>query len=453
MPEAGRILVVQDDHTHSQALAEALTRSGHAVERAASVDEALERMRDAAFDVVITDAQVGGRGGMEILHAAKENGDRVEVMLVSAAPTIEDAVESMQRGAAYYFTKPLKIEHVRKVVAASLEARAEKKREHAAVVPTDPSRAFPEIVATTPPMMRVFEMVNQIAPTNATVLVLGESGTGKELIAKAIHGLSPRRNRPFVALNCAALSEGILDSELFGHEKGAFTGAATAREGRFEFADKGTLFLDEVGDMPLPVQVKLLRVIQERKITRVGSNEAIEVDVRLIAATHKNLEQEVRKGTFREDLYWRLKVVSIQVPPLRERKGDIPILADRFVKEFSRRHGRDVRRITPDALRLLIQYDWPGNVRELENVVESMVLLATTDNLGASNVPPELQETRPGTALVAVDALDGMTLKRVERELIRLNLQKYEGNRGRVAKALGISERTLYRKLKEYGMS
>jgi two-component system response regulator HydG len=359
----------------------------------------------------------------------------------------------MQHGAAYYITKPLNIEHVRKVVARAVSERSAKKRGNGAVAVIDPARGTPEIVATTPPMMRVFELVNSIAATNATVLIFGESGTGKELIAKAIHGLSPRRSRPFVALNCAALSEGILDSELFGHEKGAFTGAAASREGRFEFADKGTLFLDEVGDMPLPVQVKLLRVIQERKITRVGSNQPIDVDVRLIAATHKNLEQEVRKGTFREDLYWRLKVVSIQVPPLRERKGDIPILAERFLAEFARRHGRPVKRISADALRLLLQYDWPGNVRELENVIESMVLLATSDEIGVESVPAELHEVRPGTALVAVDALDGMTLKRVERELIRLNLQKFNGNRGRVAKALGISERTLYRKLKEYGMS
>ena len=316
----------------------------------------------------------------------------------------------------------------------------------------DLGAGFTEIVATTPPMMRVFDLVNQVAASNATVLILGESGTGKELVAKAIHGLSHRRGRPFVALNCAALSEGLLDSELFGHEKGAFTGAAAAREGRFEFADKGTLFLDEVGDMPLPVQVKLLRVIQERTITRVGSNEPIEVDVRLIAATHKNLEQEVRRGTFREDLYWRLKVVSVHVPPLRDHKGDVPILIERFVAEFARRHGRPAKAISPDALRLLLQYDWPGNVRELQNVVESMVLLSQGETLGVESVPRELHESRPGTALVAVDTLDGMTLKRVERELIRLNLEKFEGNRARAAKALGISERTLYRKIKEYGV-
>jgi two-component system response regulator HydG len=453
MADAATILLVQDDQSHAQTLAEALTRSGHSVERASRIEDALQRLEARSFDIVITDAQIGGRGGMELVRAARAAGDGTEVMLMSAAPTIEDAVESMQRGAAYYFTKPLNIEHVRRVVARSVAAPQDaKRRERGAVVPLESGNGFTEIVATTPPMMRVFELVNQVAASNATVLILGESGTGKELIAKAIHGLSQRRGRPFVALNCAALSEGLLDSELFGHEKGAFTGAGTAREGRFEFADKGTLFLDEVGDMPLPVQVKLLRVVQERTITRVGSNDPIEVDVRLIAATHKNLEQEVRRGTFREDLYWRLKVVSIHVPPLRERKGDVPILVDRFVAEFARRHGRPAKTVAPETLRLLLQYDWPGNVRELQNVIETMVLLAQGETLGPESLPREFHEVKPGTALVAVDALDGMTLKRVERELIRLNLQKFEGNRARVAKALGISERTLYRKLKEYGM-
>jgi DNA-binding NtrC family response regulator len=453
MADAARVLVVQDDQSHAQALAEALTRSGHSVERSAGIQEALGRMEARPFDIVISDAQIDGRSGMELVRAARGNDAATEVMLISAAPTIEDAVESMQRGAAYYFTKPLNIEHVRRVVARSSTQRAERKKEPSAVVPVAQTAGFTEIVATTPPMMRVFDLVNQVATSNATVLILGESGTGKELVAKAIHGLSPRKNRPFVALNCAALSEGLLDSELFGHEKGAFTGAGAPREGRFEFADKGTLFLDEVGDMPLPVQVKLLRVIQERTITRVGSNDPIVVDVRLVAATHKNLEQEVRRGTFREDLYWRLKVVSIHVPALREHKGDVPILVERFMAEFAARHGRPVKAISPEALRLLLAYDWPGNVRELQNVVETMVLLAHGDTLTPDNVPAELHEVRPGTALVAVDALDGMTLKRVERELIRLNLQKFNGNRARAAKALGISERTLYRKLKEYGMS
>jgi two-component system, NtrC family, response regulator HydG len=451
MADGARILLVQDDQTHAQALAEALTRSGHSVERAAAIETALERLAAGRFDIVITDAQIDGRGGMELVRAARAKAGETEVMLISAAPTIEDAVESMQRGAAYYFTKPLNIEHVRRVVARSVTAKAAKPA-GGAVVPVDAAPAFTEIVATTPPMMRVFDLVNQVAASNATVLIFGESGTGKELVAKAIHGLSQRRGRPFVALNCAALSEGLLDSELFGHEKGAFTGAGAAREGRFEFADKGTLFLDEVGDMPLPVQVKLLRVIQERTITRVGSNQPIEVDVRLIAATHKNLEQEVRRGTFREDLYWRLKVVSIHVPPLRERQGDVPILVERFIGEFARRHGRPTKGLDQDALRLLLQYEWPGNVRELQNVVESMVLLSQKETLGPESVPRELHETRPGTALVAVDALDGMTLKRVERELIRLNLEKFNGNRARAAKALGISERTLYRKIKEYGV-
>ncbi len=447
-----RILLVEPDHGHATTLAEALRRSGYDVEMSSSIPDAQKRLGGEPYQAVITDVIVGDRRATELLTTAQQVAPSTDVMFVSAAGTIEDAVESMQLGAAYYFTKPLDIDHVRRVVARSIEGRSRRRSDL-------PARAeptlgdFTEIVATTAPMMRVFDLVTQVAPTNATVLILGESGTGKELVAKAIHGLSPRRNKPFVALNCAALSEGLLDSELFGHEKGAFTGAASAREGRFEFADKGTLFLDEVGDMPLPVQVKLLRVIQERRITRVGSNQPIDVDVRLIAATHKNLEQEVRRGTFREDLYYRLKVVAISVPPLRERRGDIPLLAERFVAEFARRHGRTVRGVSPDAMRLLVQYDWPGNVRELQNSLETMVLLTKKEWIEPDAIPQELQEVRPGTALVPVGALEGMTLKRVERELIRMNLERHEGNRAKVAKALGISERTLYRKLKEYGMT
>jgi two-component system response regulator HydG len=455
-------LIVEDDAQHAEALTQVLGK-GFVVRRVDSVDGALEALEKDGAELVISDLMLGGRRGTEVLQAAKRRDPATEVLLISGYGSIEDAVASMHDGASYYFTKPLNIEHVRRVVGQAAERIRARRAAGAgggtAVGKALPARreassAFTEIVATTPPMIRVFELVSQVAPTNATVLILGENGTGKELVARAVHGLSQRREMPFVALNCAALSEGVLESELFGHEKGAFTGAQAAREGRFEFADKGTLFLDEVGDMPLAVQVKLLRVLQEREITRVGSNRPIKVDVRLIAATNKDLEAEVRKGTFREDLYYRLRVLRIQVPPLRERRGDIPHLVERFIAEFARRHERPVTGIDPEALRLLTQADWPGNVRELQNVVETMVLLAKGPLLGAADVPPELVDVkRAGTALVSVDALEGMTLKRVERELIRLNLDRFTGNRAKAAKALGISERTLYRKLKEYGMT
>jgi two-component system, NtrC family, response regulator HydG len=412
---------------------------------------------------------LGAGRGTEVLEAAKARDPDTEVMLVSGYGSIEDAVASMHSGAAYYFTKPLDVAHVRRVVGQAAD-RIRRRRAGGGGAATKgetapvrvgasaPSEAgasgFTEIVATTPQMMRLFDLVVQVAPTSATVLILGENGTGKELVARAIHGLSPRKSMPFVALNCAALSEGVLESELFGHEKGAFTGAQAAREGRFEYADKGTLFLDEVGDMPLSVQVKLLRVLQEREITRVGSNRPVKVDVRLIAATNRDLEAEVRKGTFREDLYYRLRVLKITVPPLRERRGDIPHLVERFVAEFARRHERAVTGVDEDAMRVLMGHDWPGNVRELQNVVETMTLLGKGPILGVADVPTEIaDQKRPGTALVTMDALEGMTLKKVERELIRLNLDRFAGNRAKAAKALGISERTLYRKLREYGMS
>jgi two-component system, NtrC family, response regulator HydG len=456
-----RVLIVEDDVHHAEALEQTLGRA-YEVRRAGGVDEALAELKRRPADLVVTDLMLGGRRGTEVLEAAKRIDPDTEVMLISGYGSIEDAVESMHSGAAYYFTKPLNVEHVRRVVAeAASRIRARRKAPPASgrnapitAGAAGPAPEFTEIVATTPPMMRLFELVTQIAPSNATVLIMGENGTGKELVARAVHGLSPRRDKPFVALNCAALSEGVLESELFGHEKGAFTGAQNAREGRFEFADKGTLFLDEVGDMPLSVQVKLLRVLQEREITRVGSNFPIKVDVRLVAATNKDLETEVRKGTFREDLYYRLRVLKIVVPPLRERRPDIPHLIERFIAEFARRHDRPITGIEPEALRILTQHDWPGNVRELQNVMETMVLLAKGPRLTLGDVPEELAERKKtGTALVAADALEGMTLKRVERELIRLNLDRFEGNRAKVAKSLGISERTLYRKLKEYGMT
>jgi two-component system response regulator HydG len=297
-------------------------------------------------------------------------------------------------------------------------------------------------------MDRVFETLRQVAPTNATVLILGESGTGKELVAKTIHQNSPRRNAPFVGLNCAALSESILESELFGHEKGAFTGATQTRRGRFEYANHGTLFLDEVGDMPIATQIKLLRVLEEREIVRVGSNVPLKVDVRLIAATNQDLEQAVKAGKFRQDLYFRLKVVTVALPPLRERAADVPLLIDAFVHEFAREHGKPVAGMAPEARRLLMGYAWPGNVRELKNVVEQMVVTAKGPLLTADEVPPEIlakkREPRP------IEGLAGMSLDDVERELIQSTLELTQGNREEAARMLGIGERTLYRKIKKY---
>ncbi len=472
MSDIPRILVADADLAHRDALAAALSRAGYKVERASAVPDTLAALKQGTFAVVLVDAGIGGRKALEILTRAKELEPSPAVMFISSTASIEDAVESMHRGAAYYFTKPLDLTHVRQVVDKAVIAGRQGGRTSVSAAPNPTSKSdksaisndtanlpvevpagIGEIVATTPSMMKVFELVSIVAPTSATALILGESGTGKELVAKAIHGLSPRRHRPFVALNCAALSENLLESELFGHEKGAFTGALGTREGRFEFADGGTLFLDEVGDMPLPVQVKLLRVLQERKITRVGSNVPVDVDVRLIAATNKDLEQEVKKGNFRQDLYYRLKVFSIYVPPLRERRGDIPFLVERFVAQFSARHNRKISGMDPDALRILMQHDWPGNVRELENSIETMVLVARHDRIRVEDIVPGIPDIKSTGAVVPFEAFEGMTLEKVEQELIRLNLKRHEGNRSKVAKALGISERTLYRKLREYGFT
>ena len=302
-------------------------------------------------------------------------------------------------------------------------------------------------------MQRLFEVLGQVSSTNATVLVLGESGTGKELIARAIHQNSPRANEHFVAVNCAALAEGLIESELFGHVRGAFTGAVAAKEGRILYADGGTLFLDEVGDMPLATQAKLLRVLETREVQPVGGHQVHKVDIRLIAATNRDLKAMVAEGTFREDLLYRLQVVTVVCPPLRERKGDIPLLVDHFLSEFGRQHGRTVRGLAPEARSALLRYDWPGNVRELRNTVESMVLLARSGTLGLEDVPETIKNgAAAGAGRGGAADLAGRSLAEVERDLIRENLKAFGGNRERTAKVLGIGERTLYRKIKEYGL-
>jgi two-component system response regulator HydG len=296
-------------------------------------------------------------------------------------------------------------------------------------------------------------MARKVAPTGATVLITGESGTGKELVARAIHQNSPRSTEHFVAVNCAALSEGLIESELFGHVRGAFTGAVAAKEGRILYADRGTLFLDEVGDMPLATQAKLLRVLETREVQPVGGNQLHKVDIRLIAATNRNLVEMVSEGTFREDLLYRLRVVTVEMPPLRERKGDIPLLVDHFLSEFSTQHARAVRGLAPEARTALLRYDWPGNVRELRNTLESMVLLARSPVLGVDDVPETVRVGGGGGASRSPGPdLAGRSLAEVERDLIRENLKAYGGNREKTAKVLGIGERTLYRKIKEYGL-
>jgi two-component system response regulator HydG len=448
-PIDAAILVIDDDQNHALSVADSLSAEGYRTEIAPSGEEGLRRLEERDFDLVITALALRDASGFDVLEAARRKDPAVEVVVFSHG-SVESAVEAMTRGALTYLSKPLNLAELRAVVRKAVE-RVKLER-HAVELEhrLDLRFGFESIVGNSPKMHKVFEVLRQAAPTSATVLVLGESGTGKELVAKTVHQNSPRRNQPFVALNCAALSEGILESELFGHEKGAFTGAMQQRKGRFEYAHKGTLFLDEVGDMPLPTQIKLLRVLEEREIMRVGSNLPIKVDVRLVAATNQDLEQAVKDGRFRQDLYFRLKVVTIKLPPLRERQGDIPLLADKFVREFATEHGKRIEGIDPEARRVLNAYPWPGNVRELRNAIEHMIVISKGSMLTAEELPDYIgavkQEPR------AVEGLAGLSLEDVERELIRHTLALTEGNREAAAKLLDIGERTLYRKIKKYGL-
>jgi two-component system response regulator HydG len=446
--------VVDDEAGHAEAMAETLAGIGLDVAAANSGAEALRRIAEEDPDIVVTDLVMNDMGGMEILRAAKAGRPDREVVVVSGRGGIESAVEAMKAGAATYLRKPLRVEEVREVVRKVAEKQELARTNLELRRRLDERFGFQGMIGAAPSMQRVFEGIRNVAGTNATVLVLGESGTGKELVAQAIHQNSRRAAGPFLALNCAALSAGVLESELFGHEKGSFTGAVRSHKGKFEAASGGTLFLDEVGDMPPELQAKLLRVIEAREVYRVGSNEPVGVDVRLVAATHRDLRALVGEGRFREDLFFRLNVVSIPLPPLRERREDIPLLASVFLREFRETHRKEVDGFTPAALDALRAYAWPGNVRELRNAVESMVVVSRGRVLDVDVLPHSIGPGTPPPAPRGSPAtvLAGLTLGQAEELLIRTALEAQSGNRERAAKALGISERTLYRKIKEFGL-
>jgi two-component system response regulator HydG len=448
--DRSHILIVEDDRPQADAVAEALQRVGHSCVVVTEPRRALEIMERDDFDLIITDLAMHEVSGMEILQEAKRLDPTTEVIIVTGHGTTETAFQAGRDQAIDYITKPLNLMDLRNHVDKALEHRRLVRRTTQLSEQLEERFGFEGIIGQSAAIRRVIQTCRQIAPTDATVLIEGESGTGKELVAKALHNNSPRKGRNFVALNCAALSEGILESELFGHEKGAFTGAVSSRKGRFEHADGGTLFLDEVGDMPMATQIKLLRVIESREIVRVGSNEPRRVDVRLLSATHRSLDDMVKEGAFREDLYFRLKVVRIHLPPLRERREDIPLLTDHFIRTLAAAHGRQVTAITPEAQRVLNAYAWPGNVRELINTLETMVVLAQGPTLEASDIPPEI---RPAAAEALPQTVSAaMRLDEAERLLIEKTLQMTGGSRLEAAKILGIGERTLYRKIKQYGL-
>jgi two-component system, NtrC family, response regulator HydG len=448
----GRVLIIDDDEAHAEALAEGLESEGYACKIADSGTSGIERLGEETFDAVLTDLKMHDKSGLDVLREAKLLQPDAAVLLITGHGSVETAVDAMRSGAADYLQKPVNVAELRTRLSRALEARDLRRDNLELRKQLDERFGLEGLVGSSQAMRRVFGIVRQVAASTATVLVLGESGTGKELIARAIHANSPRRERAFVPVNCAALSEGLIESELFGHVKGAFTGAFAAKEGRIVHADGGTLFLDEVGDMPLLTQAKLLRVLETREVLPVGGNTARKVDIRLVAATNRDLRTMVRDGTFREDLLFRLQVVTIELPPLRERAGDVPLLIDHFVADLAKQHGRRVRGVSPEARAALVRYAWPGNVRELRNVIENMVLLASGDVLGFDDVPEHVRTTSREPRRGGAYDLAGRSLAEVERDLIESNLELAGGNREKAAKILGMGERTLYRKIKEYGL-
>jgi two-component system response regulator HydG len=450
-----RVLIIDNDAGHAQAVAESLERVGYDCTVATSGGDGARDIEQHHFDIVITDLVMNDLDGLEVLARAKNDLPDAEVILVTGHGTIPSAVTAMQQGAFNYLLKPLDLKQLRAVVeraADSVRLRRTNAELHRRL---DEKFGFEGVVGSSPEMNKVISLLKRIAPTNATVLIQGETGTGKELVAQAIHQNSPRKNKPFVPLNCAALSENILESELFGHVRGAFTDASADRVGKFEYAHGGTLFLDEVGDMPMATQIKLLRVLESGEITRVGSNDPIKVNVRLLSATNRQLEQQIEAGTFRSDLYHRLKVVTVTLPRLVERSQDIPLLIEHFMRQFAKRHQKTVKSMSTAARRRLLTHDWPGNVRELRNTIESMVVVDFDGVLDVDDLPEELVDraANDGTVVTAAggdDHLVGKPLAEIERHFIAETLKLCGGNREEAAELLGIGERTLYRKIKEY---
>ena len=461
-PAAMRVLVVDNDIVHARTMGEVLSRLGHHVAVVGSGTEGSRRIEGEAFDIVVTDLMMNDIGGLEILARAKKASAETEVIVVTGHGTIPSAVSAMQQGAFTYLQKPLDMAHLRAAVEKAAEGVRLRRQNLELNRRLDEKFGFEGVVGQSPQMLGLIERLKRIAPTDATVLIQGETGTGKELVAQAVHQNSPRKSKPFVALNCAALSENILESELFGHVRGAFTDASADRIGKFEYANGGTLFLDEVGDMPMATQIKLLRVLESGEITRVGSNTPVRVNVRILSATNRNLEEAIAAGGFRSDLYHRLKVVTIAIPPLRERSGDIPLLIEHFVKQFAKRHGKTVKGMSLPARVKLGSFPWPGNVRQLRNVIESMVVVDCDETLDVDDLPLELDPDAPVVAAEAgaapdmgggLAALVGRPLEEIERVFIAETLKLTGGNREQAADLLGIGERTLYRKIKEYQLT
>lgn len=442
-----RILVVDDEKNIRDGLMRALSLEKYEVVLAENGEQALKILQEDIVDLAIVDLKMPRISGEELLKRMRKSYSDIPVIILTGHGTIENAVDTMRQGAYDFLTKPLNLEKLFLVINRALDRKKLEIENRELRQQLDSKYQFANIIGASPAIERVFDVVKQVAPSNANILLTGESGTGKELIANAIHRISPRRDNPLVKVHCAALSETLLESELFGHEKGSFTGAVSRKKGRFELADSGTLFLDEIGEVSPMVQVKLLRVIQERAFERVGGETTIHVDVRIVAATNKDLMEEVKKGNFREDLYYRLKVVSIHLPPLRERKTDIPLLVSSFIKEFARQNSKGDLTITPKAITYLEAYDWPGNIRELRNVVENLVVMCKGDVISEDLLPQEILKGGDSNEIVLKP---GITLEEAEKILIQQTLIQTKGNKTKAAEVLGIGRKTLHRKLEEY---
>ena len=447
------ILIVDDEKNAREGLARALQRT-YDVQLADHGAKALELVGSQHFDVVLSDVRMPGMDGLTLLQRILARTPQPVVIMLTAFGSIELAVEAMKRGAYDFMTKPINLDRLEMLLQRALRSREVETENRELHEQLNKKFGLESFVGTSLAMQEVYDTIKQVAPSRATVLITGETGTGKELVAHAIHRLSPRAKSPFVAVHCAALSETLLESELFGHEKGSFTGAAERRRGRFELADGGTLFLDEIGEINPATQVKILRVLGERNFERVGGNETIDTDVRLIAATNRDLEQMVAQGKFRQDLFFRLDVVAIRLPPLRERAGDIPLLIQHYLAEFAAENAKKIESISPDAMDLLTAYSWPGNVRELVTAVERMVVLARGDKLTVRDLPVNIRENTANTARVSLSAVKGgaLSINDAERQLIVRALELHKGNVTKAAIELGISRRTLHRKLNEYGL-
>ncbi|GAB6090148.1 sigma-54-dependent transcriptional regulator [Spirochaeta dissipatitropha] len=443
------VLIVDDEKNIRDGLATALKMEGYLPLTAANGKEAVEIIQRDVVDLVISDLRMPEMSGHELLQYVVQNSPSIPVIILTGHGTIETAVQSMHEGAYDFVTKPVNLDRLYLLVKRALSSRELSLQHRAMQEELEKQRGFQDIIGKSPLMRKVFDIVQQVAPTRASVLVTGESGVGKELIANAIHASSPRKDKPMIRVHCAALSESLLESELFGHEKGAFTGAAGRKRGRFELANGGTIFLDEIGEINQAVQIKILRVLQEKTFERVGGEDTIEVDVRIITATNRDLKKEIEDGNFREDLFYRLNVVNLHIPPLRERKEDIPLLISAFIQEFSDENGKKVEGIDPRARSLLYRYSWPGNIRELRNSIESAVVMCKGTIIKSDDLPPSITEN-DDSDMIRIPL--GSSMMEGERRLIEATLLAYKGNKSRTAEVLGIGRKTLHRKITEYGI-